>query len=146
MRQTIAVMLVGLAMALMAPAAGAAETDVRPDYSKQKLTLMFREDLQQQKDETREEILSHLRTSRWGTLLQFLPLLLPIRTWDGPRGGASFNAPVDPMALLGVEPPYHGDLTPEFQAPLGLPASERRYRAQMLRYVRRVNADENVPR
>lgn len=142
MRFAVTLLLLGVMVLL--PAAGVADERVEIDYSREKLLWIFRNLEEQQRAKEREKARERLEVERWGTTFRYMPLLAPLPLAGPVSGSASIFPEVNPFALLGVDFPLVSDAGLPSASPLT--REEKRYRKEMLSWVRRTNGSENAAR
>ena len=152
MKRILVALILVLAVALPVLAE---DNEAAPDYSREKLLLIFRDvDFTAGVEKPVPEGLS---ATRWGTvtyrkkslLAMFLPLMPVLQVNGGEFGHAYSDQPVDPFHMLNVSFPYAGkyaessDVPEDPNATLRERWSRNQYRKKMLLLVRSENSRDN---
>ena len=117
-----------------------AAESTKPDYSKERLILIFRDEPKAASPISIEPY--EIRYTRGSWIFRFLPLVAPIVVNDGAMGPTPFPL-VDPFFLTGTEFPYTRDHVPVENLAARWSPEEKRYRRKLLGFVRAANAREN---
>ena len=128
-------MILATAMLLSATISLAAD-EARPDYSKDGLLFLLRDESVRPVDEFVRKITTHERGNYRFT---WIPIAMPLNVDDGSGGSATFSPVPSALALLGISFPG-SEPVPATQ---WLSWSEKRYRKKLVAQVKIANHSQN---